>query len=120
MSKSAKSLVHSCLLLCWYATPKHPPSVCKISCPLLALAQCVKSATPCPYALPQDASFPEVTPEEIAAIVAGFNDPSQLAMVRVVCRRLLVPVCSWSPWHATSGGTTATTFQRSLQPALRV
>lgn len=33
-------------------------------------------------ALPQDASFPAVTPEEIAALVAGFNDPSQLAMVR--------------------------------------
>lgn len=33
-------------------------------------------------ALAQDASFPAVTPEEIAALVAGFNDPSQLAMVR--------------------------------------
>lgn len=27
----------------------------------------------------QDASFPEVTPEEIAALVAGFDDPSKLA-----------------------------------------
>lgn len=37
---------------------------------------------PCSHALLQDAAFPEVTPEEIAAIVAGFNDTSQLAMVR--------------------------------------
>lgn len=29
----------------------------------------------------QDASFPAVTPEEIAALVAGFTDPSALAQV---------------------------------------
>lgn len=31
----------------------------------------------------QDAGFPEVTPEEIAALVAGFNDPSKLAQVGI-------------------------------------
>lgn len=30
----------------------------------------------------QDASFPAVTPEEIAALVAGFSDSSALAQVR--------------------------------------
>lgn len=36
------------------------------------------------FCLPkQDANFPAVTPEEIAALVAGFNDSSQLAMVGV-------------------------------------
>jgi len=35
----------------------------------------------------QDAGFPAVTPEEIAVLVAGFNDPAQLAQVRLLSAR---------------------------------
>lgn len=41
----------------------------------------------------QDASFPAVTPEEIAALVAGFNDPSGLAQVRCGMLALHLDCC---------------------------